>query len=81
MWHGNFAVLVTALFLVRHLVFDLKRAGTCLNHLLCEQIGCFCIAEPGINVCDDRNNMGFMLFNLVHDRRRPRRVILFTCTV
>src|SRR6202000_1528854 len=37
--HRSLAVLIAALLLIGNLVFDLQRAGACLDHLLGEQIG------------------------------------------
>ena len=57
--NGDLAVLVAALLFVGHLVFDLQRAGAGFDHLLGKQIGRFGIAEPGVDVGDDRHDMGF----------------------
>src|SRR3546814_4383400 len=47
------------------LIFDLKRAGTRLDHLLGEEIGRLRITEAGVDVGDDRNNMGLVILGLV----------------
>jgi hypothetical protein len=56
--HGHLAVLVAALLFVGDLIFDLQRARTCFNHLLGEQIGRLRIAKTGVDVGDDRHDMG-----------------------
>src|SRR3546814_7429012 len=43
--NGDLAILVAALLFIRHLIFDLKRAGTRLDHLLGEEIGRLRIPE------------------------------------
>ena len=53
MRHSHLAVLVAALLLVGDLIFDLQRARTRLDHLLCEQIGRLGIAKAGVDVGDD----------------------------
>ena len=65
MRHGDLAVLVAALLLVRHLVFDLQRAGARLDHLLGEQVGRLGIAEPCVDVGDDRNHVSFVVVDRV----------------
>ncbi len=60
MGHRHLAVLMAALFLIGNLVFDLQRARTGLDHLLGEQVGCFGVAETGVDVGDDRHDMGFV---------------------
>ena len=66
MRHGNLAVLVTALLFVGDLVLDLQRAGAGFDHLLSEQIGCLGITETGIDIGNDRNDMGLEILDLVH---------------
>ena len=66
--HGHLAVLVAALLFVGDLVFDLQRAGAGLDHLLGEQIGRLRVAEAGVDVGDDRHDMGLE----VVDRRQQR---------
>ncbi len=51
---------MAALLLVGDLVLDLQRAGARLDHLLGEQIGRLGIAETGVDIGDDRHDMGFM---------------------
>ncbi len=79
----DLAVLVAALLFVGNLVFDLQRAGAGLDHLLCEKIGGFGIAEAGVDIGDDRHDMGLMRIDrmdqLAFARQipgRPRRVDL-----
>jgi hypothetical protein len=67
MRHGDLAVLVAALLFVRNLVFDLEGAGARLDHLLGEQIGRLGIAETGVDVGDDRNDVGFVIVDRVLD--------------
>ena len=64
MRNGHLAVLVTALLFVRHLVFDLQRACARLDHLPGEQIGRLGIAEAGIDVGNDRNDMRLEIIDL-----------------
>ena len=59
MRHGNFAVLVAALFFIGNLVFDLNAAGAGFNHFFRQQICGFRIAETGVDVGDNRYDMGF----------------------
>ena len=54
---------MAALLFVRNLIFDLQRAGACFDHLLGEQIGCLGIAETGVDIGDDRNDMGFEILD------------------
>ncbi len=68
MRHGDLAVLVAALLFVRHLVFDLQGAGARLDHLPGEQIGRLGVAEAGVDVGDDRNDVGFVVVDLLLDR-------------
>ena len=56
--HRDLAVLVAALLLVGHLVLDLQRAGASLDHLLGKQVGRLGVAEAGVDVSDNRNDMG-----------------------
>ena len=56
--HSHLAVLVAALLFVGDLIFDLQRARTRFNHLLCEQIGRLRIAKTGVDVGDDGHDMG-----------------------
>ena len=66
MRHGHFAVLVAALFGVRHLIFDLNATCTGFDHFLRQQICRFFITETGINIGNNRHNMGFEII----DRRQ-----------
>ena len=50
MRHCHLTILMTTLFFVRYLVFDLNTAGTGLNHLLGHQIGGLGITKAGINI-------------------------------
>ena len=68
MRHGDLAVLVAALLLVGDLVLDLQRAGARLDHLLGEQIGRLGIAEAGIDVGDDRHDVGLEVVDLLDQR-------------
>src|SRR5690606_10968494 len=67
MRNGNFAVLVAALLLVGYLVFDLDAAGTCFDHALGQQVGGFRVTETGIDVGNDRHDVGFEVVDLVLD--------------
>ena len=58
---GDLAVLVAALLLVGDLVLDLERAGAGLDHLLGEQVGRLGVAEAGIDVGDDRHDVGLVI--------------------
>ncbi len=60
MRHGNLAVLMAALLLIRYLIFDLERAGARFDHLLGKQIGCLGIAEACIDIGDNRHDMCLM---------------------
>src|SRR5690606_38845925 len=62
--NGNLAVLVTALLFVGNLVLDLDAAGTGFDHLLGQQVGGFGVAETGVDVGDDRYNVGFEAVDL-----------------
>ena len=66
--HGYFAVLVPALLFVRHLVFDLQCAGPGLDHLFGKQVRRLGIAEPGVDIGDDRDHVGLMVVDRVLDR-------------
>ena len=68
MRHGDLAVLVAALLLVRHLIFDLQGAGACFDHLLGEQIGRFSVAEARVDVGDHRHDVGLEVVDLVDQR-------------
>src|SRR5690554_1554196 len=65
--NGYLAILVTALLLVGNLVLDLDAAGTRFDHLLGQQVGGFLVAEAGVDVGDDRYNVGFEVVDLVQD--------------
>ena len=62
--HRDFTVLVAALFLVGHLVFDLDAAGARFDELLRQQIGRFRIAETGVDVGDDGHDVGDVAVDL-----------------
>ncbi len=62
---GDLAVLVAALLLVGHLVLDLQRAGAGLDHLLGEQVGRLGVAEAGVDVGDDRHDVGLEVVDAV----------------
>ena len=66
--HGHLAVLVAALLLVRDLVFDLQGAGAGFDHLLGQQIGRLGIAEAGVDVGDDRHDVGLEVIDLFDQR-------------
>jgi len=72
--NSNLAVLVTALLFVRYLILDLQGACARFDHLLGEQIGRFCIAETGIDIGNDRNDMSLEILDLVHCRLLRRLV-------
>ena len=59
--HSHLAVLVATLFFIRNLIFDLESAGTGLDHLLRKKVGCLGIAEPRVDIGDDRDDMRLML--------------------
>ena len=65
--HGDLAVLVAALLLVGDLVFDLDGAGARLDHLLGQQIGRFGVAEAGVDVGDDRHDVGDVVVDFFLD--------------
>ena len=69
--NGDLAVLVAALLFVGHLVFDLERAGAGFDHLLGEQVGRFGIAETGVDVGDDRHDMGLVVVDRGHAAALP----------
>jgi hypothetical protein len=62
--HGDLAVLVAALLLVGDLVLDLDGARAGLDHLLGEQVGRLGVAEAGVDVGDDRNDVGLVVVDL-----------------
>ncbi len=68
MRNGHFAILVTALFCVRYLVFNLDTAGARLDHFLGEKISCFFITKARINICNNRHNMRFKIVNFSQSR-------------
>src|SRR5690606_26102553 len=53
-----------ALLLVGNLVFDLDAASACFDHALGQQVGGFRVAEAGIDVGDDRYDVGFVVVDL-----------------
>ena len=61
----DLAVLMAALLFVRDLILDLDAAGAGLDELLGEQVGRLGIAEAGIDVGDDRDDMGFVIVDLL----------------
>ncbi len=67
MRNGHFTVLVAALLLVGNLVLDLDAAGTGFDHALGQQVGGFRVTETGIDVGDDRDNVRFVVIDLVLD--------------
>jgi hypothetical protein len=68
--HGHLAGLVAALLLVGYLVLDLDRAGARLDHLLRQQVGGLLVAEAGIDVGDDRHDVGLEIVDAVLDGLR-----------
>ena len=62
--HRDLAVLVTALLRVGDLVLDLDRAGARLDHLLGQQVGRLVVAETGVDVGDDRHDVGLEVLDL-----------------
>ena len=83
MRHGDLAVLVAALLLIRDLVLDLDGARARLDHLLGEQVRRLGVSEAGVDVGDDRHDVGLVVVDLrldeLHRRvvaRRARRVEL-----
>ncbi len=65
MGYGDFAVLMTALFDIGNLVFNLNAAGACFDHLFGQQVGCFLVAKPCIDVRYNRHHMGLKMINFV----------------
>src|SRR5690606_6283595 len=74
--NGNLAVLVATLLLVGDLVFDLDTAGTGFDHFLGQQVGRFRVTETGVDVSNDRHNVGFKVVDLVDDLFLGGRVAL-----
>jgi len=64
---GNLTSLVTALLGVGNLVLDLDGAGARLDHLLGQQVGRFFVTEAGVDISNDRDNVGFEVVDLVDD--------------
>ena len=67
MGNGHFTVLVATLLLVGHLVLDLDAARARFDQLLGQQVGGFRITETGVDVGDDRHNVGLEVVDLVDD--------------
>src|SRR5690554_1224027 len=65
--NSYFTVLVTALLLVRNLVFDLDTASTSFDHLLGQQIGGLFVTETSVDVGNDGYNVSFEVVDLVQD--------------
>ena len=63
---GDLAVRMPALLLVADLILDLERARARLDHLLGEQVGRLRVAEPGVDVGDDGNDVAFVALDLRH---------------
>ena len=63
--HGDLAILMAALLDVRDLVFDLDGTGAGLDHLLGQEIGRLFVAEAGINIGDDRDDVGLEVVDLI----------------
>ena len=72
--NGDLAVLVAALLLVRDLVLDLHGAGARLDHLLGQQVGGLGVAEAGVDVGDDRHDVGLVVVDLRLDELLGRLV-------
>jgi hypothetical protein len=72
--HGDLAVLVAALLGVGDLVLDLQAAGAGLDHLLGQQVGGVLVAEAGVDVGDDRHDVGLEAVDGL-DRRRLGRLV------
>src|SRR5690606_24499282 len=68
--NGHFTVLVAALLLVGNLVLDLDAASACFDHALGQQVGGFRVAETGVDVGDDRYDVGLVVVDLVLDFSR-----------
>jgi len=66
--HRHLAVLVAALLFVGDLIFDLQRARAGFDHLLGEQIGGLRIAEAGVDVGDNGDNVGLEGIDLFDQR-------------
>ena len=62
--NGNLAVLMAALLCIRHLVLELNRTGTSLDHSLSQKIRCLFVAEPSVYVCNDRHYMCLIVIYL-----------------
>ena len=67
MGHGDLAGLVATLLGVRHLVFNLDGAGAGFDHLLGQQVSGFLVTEAGIDVGNQRNNMGLKAVDFSFD--------------
>ena len=65
--NGHFTVLVATLLLVGHLVLDLDAARARFDQLLGQQVGGFRVTETGVDVGDDRHNVGLEVVDLVDD--------------
>ena len=79
--HRDLAVLVAALLFVGHLVFDLQRAGACLDHLLGQQVSRLGVTETGVDVRDDRHDMRLEVVDLVLDVAFLDGVAVLACLV
>ena len=67
MRNGHFAVLVAALLLVGNLVFDLDAASARFDHALGQQVSGFRVTETSVDVGDDRDDVSFVVVDLVLD--------------
>ena len=65
MRHCDFAILVATLLLIGHLVLDLNRTGTCLDHLLGQQVCGFLVTKARIDIRDDGNDVSLEVINFV----------------
>src|SRR5690606_27360361 len=65
--NGDFTVLVATLLLIGYLVFDLDAASTGFDHALGQQIGGFRVTEASVDVGNDRDDVGFVVVDLVLD--------------
>ena len=76
-WNSYLAILVAALFGVRHLVLNLNAASTGLDQLFGEQVRRVDVPKPGINICDDRADIAFKIVDLFNDRWLIRVICVF----
>ncbi|SKZ51213.1 Uncharacterised protein [Mycobacteroides abscessus subsp. abscessus] len=64
MWNCYFTSLVTTLFRVRHLVFDLKCTSTRFDHFLSKQVSRFFVTETSVDVRNNWHNVSLEVVDL-----------------